>query len=111
MANVLQTTFSKLISGMKIVNTCILIQISLKFVHEGPINNHIALVQIMARLPNGSKPVSEPLQWGKLKLASASAFWAGRVENWPRQVEFCMEHIDGLVLNYGISNTVVLEIP
>ena len=26
-------------------------------------------------------------------LANASAFWAGRVENWPGQVEFYIEHI------------------
>ena len=26
-------------------------------------------------------------------LANASTFWAGRVENWPGQVEFCIEHI------------------
>ena len=26
-------------------------------------------------------------------LANGSAFWAGQVENWPGQVEFCIEHI------------------
>ena len=31
-------------------------------------------------------------------LANASAFWAGRVENWPEQVEFCIEHIRDTVL-------------
>ena len=30
-------------------------------------------------------------------LANASPFWAGQVENWPNRVEFCIEHIDGLV--------------
>ena len=28
-----------------------------------------------------------------MQLANASAFWAGQVENWPGQVEFCIEHI------------------
>ena len=28
-------------------------------------------------------------------LANASGFWAGQVENWPGQVEFCMEHNKG----------------
>ena len=26
-------------------------------------------------------------------LTKESAFWAGQVENWPGQVEFCKEHI------------------
>ena len=26
-------------------------------------------------------------------LANVSAFWAGQVENWPEQVEFCIENI------------------
>ena len=39
---------------------CILIQISLKFVPEGPINNNPALVQIMAWRRSGDKPISEP---------------------------------------------------
>ena len=26
-------------------------------------------------------------------IANARAFWAGQVENWPGQVEFCIEHI------------------
>ena len=26
-------------------------------------------------------------------LANVSAFWAGQAENWPGQVEFCIEHI------------------
>ena len=42
-------------------NIWILIKISLKFVPKGPINNILALLQIMAwRLP-GAKPLSEPL--------------------------------------------------
>ena len=31
-------------------------------------------------------------------VANASAFWAGRVENWPGQVEFCIEHIRNICL-------------
>ena len=29
-------------------------------------------------------------------LANASAFWAGRVENWPGQVKFCIEYITSI---------------
>ena len=40
---------------------CILIQISLKFVPKGPIDNSPALVQIMAWRRIGDKPLSEPI--------------------------------------------------
>ena len=39
----------------------ILIQISLKFVPNGPINNEPTLVQIMAWRHKGAKPLSEPM--------------------------------------------------
>ena len=42
-------------------NTSILIDISLKFVPEGRINNMLALVQIMAWRRLGDKPLSEPM--------------------------------------------------
>ena len=41
-------------------NVWILIEISLKFVSKGPINNIPALVQIMAWRRPGDKPLSEP---------------------------------------------------
>ena len=40
---------------------CILIQISLKFVPKGPIDNKAALVQVMAWHLKGDKPLSEPM--------------------------------------------------
>ena len=40
---------------------CTLIQISLKFVPNGPINNMPALAQIMAWHQSGAKPLSEPM--------------------------------------------------
>ena len=40
---------------------CILIEISLKFVPKGPIDNNSALVQIMAWRWIGDKPLSEPM--------------------------------------------------
>ena len=43
---------------MKIVFT---IQISLKFVHRGPINNNQALVEIMAWYFFGAKPLLQPM--------------------------------------------------
>ena len=42
-------------------NVKISIQISLKFVPKGPINNNPALVQIMAWRRSGDKPLSEPM--------------------------------------------------
>ena len=42
-------------------NALIAIKISLKFVPKGPINNIPALVQIMAWLRPGDKPLSEPM--------------------------------------------------
>ena len=48
-------------------NIHILIKISLKFVHKGPINKIPALVQIMAWRRPGDKPLSEPMwvQWSQ----------------------------------------------
>ena len=40
---------------------CILIEISLKFVLKGRIDNNSATVQIMARRRPGDKPLSEPM--------------------------------------------------
>ena len=42
-------------------NVIILIKISLKFVPNGPINNILALVQIMVWRRPGDKPLSEPM--------------------------------------------------
>ena len=42
-------------------NCFILLQISIKCVCNGPIDNNSALVQIMARRPTGDKPLSEPM--------------------------------------------------
>ena len=42
-------------------NVWILIKISLKFVPEGPINNIPTLVQMIAWLWQGNKPLSEPM--------------------------------------------------
>ena len=40
---------------------CILIQISLKFVLEGPTDNKSALVQVMAWCWTDTKPLPEPM--------------------------------------------------
>ena len=44
-------------------NICISIEISLKFVPTGPINNTPSLVQIMAWRQLGDKPLSEPMMY------------------------------------------------
>ena len=58
MAAISQTTF---LSASFNENAKISIEISLKFVPEGPINNKPALVQIMAWRRPGDKPLSEPM--------------------------------------------------
>ena len=60
MAAFLQMTFSSAFSWMKNF-VCFVIKISLKFVVKYPINNKTALVQIMAWLRSGDKPLSEPM--------------------------------------------------
>ena len=40
---------------------CISIRISLKFVPKGPIDNKSALVQVIAGLRAGDKPLPEPM--------------------------------------------------
>ena len=47
-------------------NVSIAIEISLKFVPKGPINNIPALVQIMARRHPDDKPLSEPMMVNSL---------------------------------------------
>ena len=58
MAAIIQTTFSNAFSWM---NVWISIEISLKLVPKGPINNIPSLVQIMAWRRPGDKPLSEPM--------------------------------------------------
>ena len=41
--------------------SCILIQILLKFVPKGPIDNESPLIQVMAWRRTGDKPLSEPM--------------------------------------------------
>ena len=53
-------------------NVWISINISLKFVSEGPINNIPALVQIMASRRPGDKPLSEPAMVSLLTHISAT---------------------------------------
>ena len=59
MAAIFQTTFSNEFSWMKMYEYRL--QISLKFVPQGPINNIPALVQIMAWRRPGDKPLSGPM--------------------------------------------------
>ena len=47
-------------------NVCILIEISLKFVPKGSINNNPALFQIMAWRRPGDKPLSETIMVSSL---------------------------------------------
>ena len=58
MVAILQMTFWTLIF---LYENCILVQISLKFVPRGSINNKPWLVQIMAWRQIGARPLSEPI--------------------------------------------------
>ena len=44
-------------------NPLIVIAISLKFITTGPIDNKVALLQVMAWHQTGSKPFPEPVYW------------------------------------------------
>ena len=57
----------------------ILIEISLKFVPKGPINNIPALVQIMAWRRLGDRPLSEPMLWLILSIGILGTNFS---ENW-----------------------------
>ena len=59
MAAILQVTFSN--AFLYEWQFCILIQISLKFVHKGPIDIKWVLVQVVVRCQTGNKPLSEPV--------------------------------------------------
>ena len=59
MVAILQMTFWTLI--FLYGNCCVLVQISVKYVPRGPINNKPWLVQIMAWRQRGDKPLSEPI--------------------------------------------------
>ena len=59
MAAIFQMTFSNGLSGNE--NVWISINISLKFVPRGPINNIPTLLQVMAWHRPGDKPLSEPM--------------------------------------------------
>ena len=61
MAAILQMTFSLFRCILVNEKFCILIQISLKFVPKGPIDNKSALVQVMAWRRPGNIPLSEPI--------------------------------------------------
>ena len=59
MNNISLTTFSNVFYSMKIFD--ISMKVSLKFVPKGPINNSLALVQIMVWRRSGDKPLSGPM--------------------------------------------------
>ena len=58
MVAIFQTTFQNVFLN---ANICIVIAISLTFVHKGAINNIPALVQIMDWRQAGDRPLSEPV--------------------------------------------------
>ena len=61
-------------------NIRILIKISLKFVHKGPVNNIPSLVQIMAWRRPGGKPLSEPMMVSLLKhMYVTQPQWVNRI--------------------------------
>ena len=66
-------------------NVWILITISLKFVPKGPINNILALIQIMAWHGSGDKPLSEPMLVGSLTHICITQL------QWVKQQSHCIE--------------------
>ena len=101
-------------------NFGILIKISLKFVHKGPINNIPALVQIMAWRRPGDKPLSEPMvgsllthicvtrpQWVKFlfkKLRAEETLLAVEV-TWGDKLKFLASSIPGYFAFFTCDTT------
>ena len=75
------------------------IQISLRFAFRSSIDNKPALVQVMAWRRIGDKPLSEPMLTQFTDIYAA----LGGDES--------INHIAVSMVNYGISNTIVMEIP
>ena len=68
---------------------CILLQISMKFVPKGSINNIPALVQIMAWRRAGDKPLSEPMTVSLLThICVTRPQW---VNNNKKTIKLCMD--------------------
>ena len=94
MASIFQTTFSNGFSWMLNENVRISIQMSLKFISNGPIYNIPTLVQIMAWCRLGDRPLSESRmvsllthicvarpQWVKTMFAPISYSYYGHMLN------------------------------
>ena len=81
-------------------NIWILINISLKFVPEGQINNIPSLVQIMAWRPPGDKPLSEPMMVSLLMhICVTQSQW---VKPWPQLPNIGSPHWILIGLTYAI---------
>ena len=76
-------------------NVCISIQISLKFVPKGPINNITALVQIMATRRPDNKSLSEPMM---TRIATHICITQPQ---WVKYIHQIWSSIEGLRLNVG----------
>ena len=72
----------------------ILIRISLNFVPDGPIDNKLALVQVMAWRRTGDKPLSEPM---------LNQFMDAYVRHWGEMQNFGV-FFD--VIEYAVEQTV-----
>ena len=84
-------------------NVWIPIEISLKFVPKGPINNIPALVQIMAWRRSGDKPLSEPMMVGlPTHTCVTRPQWVNILR--PEQVgwHFADDILKGILLKYAI---------
>ena len=96
-------------------NVWILINISLKFVPKGPINNIPALVQIMAWRRPGDKPLSEPMLLVRLltDICVTRPQWVNPTHGWhfihgSLNVEFNKVYFEGLVQDCSNSSALAL---
>ena len=79
-------------------NVGILIKISLKFIHKGPINNIPALVQIMAWRRPGHKPLYEPMMVSLLThICVTRPQWVNATEThyWEVSISFGNDLLSG----------------
>ena len=84
------------------------IQISLKFVPKGPIDNIPALVQIMAWRPPGGKPLSEPMLI--ILLTHICVTWPQWVNKGWIFIVLCRIRLPRGIGNYNVSQNMQMRI-
>ena len=99
MASIVQMTFSNSFPF------CVLIQITVKYVLKGPINDELAMARLMAWHPPGDKPILDPIlrdhfvhvtsQWETMLQFNVLCHWLGELTKWLLQSLFIDASMQG----------------